>query len=110
MNHINMLKYSPSHRYSTKPQDPTTVGTDSRRDPPLDYGHSTKIEGIWTLKHEIISPKLYELLIKTELKGDTALYLKNFFNHINMCPNLVTKLQEDLLTSYQFFKRHSEYE
>ena len=44
------------------------------------------------LKHEIISPKFYELLIKIELKGDNALELNNFYNHINMCLNVVTRL------------------
>ena len=39
---------------------------------------------MWTLKYEIRSPKFYELLINTELKGDTAVYLKNFYNHIKI--------------------------
>ena len=65
---------------------------------------------MWTLKHEISSPKLYELLIKTELKGDTAMDLNNFFNHINMCLNAVTRLREDLLPDYQSIKTHSEFE
>ena len=45
------------------------------------------------LKHEISSPKSYELLIKTELKGDTALELNNFYKHIRMCLNAITRLQ-----------------
>ena len=65
---------------------------------------------MWTLKHEIISPKFYELLIKTELKGYTSMDIKNFLNHINMCLNAVTRLREDLLPDYQFIKRHSEFE
>ena len=56
-------------------------------------GNSTNIDGMWTLKHEISSPKLYELLIKTELKGDIALDLKNFFNQIKMSLNAVTRLR-----------------
>ena len=110
MDHINMLKYSPTQSYSPKPQDPTTAILDNRRYPPLEGGHSTKIGGMWNLKHEISSPKLYELLIKTELKVETPLDLNNFFNHIKMCLNAVTRLQEDLLPSCQYFKRHSEYE
>ena len=42
------------------------------------------------------SPKLYELLIKTELKGDTAMDLNNFFNHIKMCLNAVTRIETHL--------------
>ena len=66
-----------------------------------------KIGGMWNLKHEIRSPKLYYLLIKKELKGDTALDLKNFYNHINMRINLMTTVQEDLLSDYQSIKIHS---
>ena len=82
----------------------------NKRAPPLEGGISDKICGMWTLKHEISSPKFYELLIKTELKGDTALDLKNFFNHIKMCLNAVTRIREDLLTDYQPIKRHSKFE
>ena len=49
--------------------------------------------GMWTLKHEISSPKLYEPLINTELKNDTTLDLNNFYNHINMYLNAVTRLK-----------------
>ena len=65
---------------------------------------------MWNLKHEIISPNFYELLTKIEIKGGTALDLKNFYNHINMCLNVVTRLQEDLITDYQSIKRHFEFE
>ena len=67
--HINILKQSPAQRDPPKSQHPITVVPDNRRSPPLDDGHSTKIGGMWTIKHEISSPKLYELLIKTELTG-----------------------------------------
>ena len=69
-----------------------------------------KIGDIWNIKHEISSPKFYELLIKTELKGNTALNLSTFYNHIKMCFVEVTILLEDLLTAYQSIKRHSEFE
>ena len=69
----------------------------NRRDPPLDGEHYTKISGMWTLKYDIRSPKLYELLINKELKGYTDLYLNNFYNHIQMCLNEVTRLREYLL-------------
>ena len=97
MDQTNNSKFSPAQKDTLNPPDPTIVVPDSRRDPPLDGGHTTKIGGMWNLKHEISSPKLYELLIKTELKGDTALDLKNIYNHINIYLNSVTRLQEDLL-------------
>ena len=81
----------------------------NRRGQPLKGGHSTKICGMWTLKHEIRSPKFYELLIKTELKGDTAMHLNNFYNHINICINAVTRLVEYLFPIYQYIKRYSEF-
>ena len=52
--HINTFKYLPTQKYSPKPMVPP-----NRRAPPLDSRHSTKIGGIWTLKHEISSPKFY---------------------------------------------------
>ena len=56
---------------------------------------------MWTLKYEISSPRLYELLIKTELKGDTDLDLKNSYNHIKMSLNAVTRLRVEILPDYQ---------
>ena len=64
----------------------------NRRDPQLDDGHSTKIGGMWDIKHEIRSHKFYELLIKIELKGNTAMNLKNLYNHIKMGINAVNRL------------------
>ena len=83
---------------------------DNNRDPPLEGGNSTKIGGMWNLKHDDSSPKLYEILIKTELKYDTAMDIKNFYNNINMCLNAVTRLREDLLPTYYSIKRYSEFE
>ena len=110
MNHTNISKSSPAHKYTSTPPDPITMVPTNRQDPPLEGGNSTKIGGMWTLKHDISSPKLYELLIKTELKGETALDINNFFNHIKMCLHAVTRLIEDLLPYYQSIKRHSEFE
>ena len=62
---INTLKYLSSKNHSPKTTDPTTVLPANRRDPPLDGGQSVKIGGMWTLKHEISSPKFYELIMKT---------------------------------------------
>ena len=54
--------------------------------------------------------KFYEILIKTKLKFDTALYLKNLYNDINMCINAVNKILEDLITAYHYIKINSEFE
>ena len=64
---------------------------------------------MWTLKHEISSPRFYELFIKTELKVETALYLKNFYNHVKMSLNAVTRLKVDLLTDYLSINKNSEF-
>ena len=79
----------------------------NRRALPLDGVHFTKIGGMWTLKHEIISPKLYKLLINIELKVYTAVDLNKLYNHINICLNEVTRLLEDLLPAYHYIKIHS---
>ena len=65
---------------------------DEKRDPSLKGGYYTKNGGIWTLRHEIIPQKFYEILIKTELKGDTDLELNNFYNHSKIFLNTVTGL------------------
>ena len=82
---INTFKSLPTHKGSPKPPDTTTVFLANRRSPPLEGGKSTKIGSMWNLKHDIISPRLYELLINTELKGYNDMELKNFYNHIKMC-------------------------
>ena len=102
----NNYKLSPAHKDTSNSTKPTTVVPSKRRAPPLDGGHYTKIGGMWNLKHDISSPKFYELLIKKEPKVDTALDLKNFYNQINMCLNEVTRLREDLFPGYQSIKRH----
>ena len=100
MDQRNIHKSSPTQKNTSTPPEPTTMVLTNRRDPPLEGVHATKIGGMWNLKHEIISPKLYELLIKTELKGYNALYFKNLFNHIKMYLNAVTRLREYLLPYY----------
>ena len=104
MDQTNNSKFSPAQKDTLNPSEPTTLVLDNRRANPLDGGYFTKIGGMWTIKHEIRSPKLYELLIKTELKGDTALYLEKIYNHIKMCLNVVNRLQEVLLHCYQSIK------
>ena len=65
IDHINTLKSSPTQKDPQKSPDPTTMVPANRRDPPLDGGQYTKIGGMWNFKHDIISPKFYEILIKT---------------------------------------------
>ena len=89
MDQIKISKYSPEN----KDQDPTTLVPDKNKSPPLEGGNYTKIGGIWTLKHDIRSTNFYEIIINTDIKGYTALELKNFYNHIEMCLNPVTRLQ-----------------
>ena len=47
-----------------KAQDPTTLVPANNKAPLLEGGNYTKIGGMGYLKHEIISPKFYELLIE----------------------------------------------
>ena len=109
MDQTNISKSSPAQKDTSTPPDPTTTVQTNKRDPPLEGGISENIGGIWTLKHEISSPRFYELLIKTELKGDTALYLKNFYNHIKMSLNAVTRLKVDLLPDYLSVNKNSDF-
>ena len=67
MDQNNISKYSLEKNYSPKSQYPTNVVPANKRVPPLEGGHSTKTGGMCKLKHDIISPKFYELLIKIEL-------------------------------------------
>ena len=93
MDQIKMPKSSQDKTDSPKEQDPTTVVLANKKAPPLEGGNLTKKYGMWTIKHETSSQKFYELLIKIELKGDTALDLNNFYNPINKCLNAVTRLR-----------------
>ena len=65
MDKINILKHSPTQKASQKTLDPTTVVQYNRRDLTLGSGKSTKISGMWKLKHEIGKPKNDVLLINT---------------------------------------------
>ena len=95
---------------STKTQHPTTAVLANNKDPPLECGRFTNNGGMWIFKHEISSPKFYELVIKTELKGDTDMDLKKSHNHIKICLNAVTRLQEDPLPYFHSIKRHSDFQ
>ena len=63
MNKINTLKHSTTHKASPKTTNPTTVVPSNRRALTLVSGQSMKISGMWKLKHEIRSQKIYVLLI-----------------------------------------------
>ena len=102
--------YSPDHMDSPKAWYPTNTILDNKKAPTLEGGYYKKIGGMWNIKHEISSPKFYKILVNTWLKVDTALELNKFYNDINMCLILVTRLQEDFLPAYQYIKRHSEFE
>ena len=59
MGQMKNSKSSPDHNYSPNPEYPTTVVPANMRYAPLYGGHSMKIGVVWTLKHDIRSPKLY---------------------------------------------------
>ena len=59
MDQINALKSLPTQKDSPKPQEPTTVVPDNRSYPILEGGQSANVFDMWTMKHEIGSPKLY---------------------------------------------------
>ena len=58
-----------------KAQDYTTKELSNKKAPPLQGEYYTKFGDMWTLNHDIRSPKFYELLINTYLKGDTDMNL-----------------------------------
>ena len=109
MDQANISKSSPAQKDTSTPPDSITTVQTNKKAPPLEGVISDKICGIWILKHDISSPKFYELLINTELKGDTALDLNNFYNQIKMSLNAVTRLREDLLPDYHSIKRNSQF-
>ena len=59
MDKIKIPKSSLDNNDSPKTQYPTTVVPDTKNDPPLEGGHSTKNGCMWNLKHDIRSPKFY---------------------------------------------------
>ena len=105
----NISKSSLSQKDTLTPPDPTTTIHTNRRAPPLEGGIYENIGGMWTPKHEISSPRFYELLIKTELEGDTSLDLKNFYNQIKMSLNAVNRLREQLLPDYLYIKKNTDF-
>ena len=70
--------YLSDNIYSPKDQGPTTVVSNNKKSSTLEGGYSTNNGCMRTIKHEIILPKLYELLINTEIKKDTDIDINNF--------------------------------
>ena len=66
MDQANISKSSSAQKDTSATPDTTTTVQTNKRAPPLERGISDKIRGIWTLKHEMRSPKFYEILIKIE--------------------------------------------
>ena len=50
---------------------------DTSKATPIEGGQYQNIGGIWTLKHDTISLKFFELLLKLNLKGYNDLDLNN---------------------------------
>ena len=109
MDQTNISKSSPAQKDTSTPPDPTTTVQTNRKAPALEGDIPENIGGMWTLKHEISSTRFYELLIKIELKEDTALDLKNFYNHVKMSLNAVTRLREELLLDYLSINKNSDF-
>ena len=82
---------SPNKAETNKTQNSFTVVRTTRKVTALEGGNYHKIGLMWTLKHEISSPKFYELIIKTDLKGGTVLDINNFYNHIKIYLNEVNR-------------------
>ena len=59
MDQIKISKYSPDKKDPAKYQYNTTLVQVNNRATPLEGGHSKKTGGMWTLKHDIRSPKLF---------------------------------------------------
>ena len=90
-------------------QDYGTIVHANSKVTPLEGDYSNKLVGVCNLKHETSLPKLYGILINTNLKGDNSLNIKNFYKPIKMCLDVVTILLDNLLLEYQIIKRHSDF-
>ena len=67
MDQINISISSPAQKDTSTPPDPNTTVQTNKRATPLEGGISKNIGGMWTLKHEINSPRFYELLIQSSV-------------------------------------------
>ena len=59
----NISKSSAAQKDTTTPPDPTTTVQTNRKASTLEGEISENIGGMWTLKHEISSPRFYELIV-----------------------------------------------
>ena len=64
MDQMKILNTHQKKRIHQKSQYHTTVVPYNKKDPPLEGGHCKKIGDMCNLKHDISSPKSYELFIK----------------------------------------------
>ena len=76
-----------------KAQDPDTVLPYNNKSPPLVGVNPIKLCGMWNIKHDNSASNLYEFIIKTKIKMETALVLNAFYNNINICINAVTRIR-----------------
>ena len=65
MDQIKISIYLTKKKDSLKDHDTTTAVPANNNSSPLEGGNSTKNGVMWTLKHDTILPKLYEILVKT---------------------------------------------
>ena len=65
MDHIKFSKSSLDKKDSPKAQNITTLVPSIKKATSSEGENSTKNGGMWTIKHDISSPKLYGILIKT---------------------------------------------
>ena len=62
---VQNLHYSPEQKDLPNSQGFCTLVPANNKAPPLEGRHYMKIGGMWTLKHEFSSQKIYQTLIKT---------------------------------------------
>ena len=67
MYHNQKQNYLPENIDTPQAQGPTNVVPANKMALPLEGGNSTKKGYLWTLKHEIRSPKFYEVFINIEI-------------------------------------------
>ena len=79
---------------------------EKNKSPPLEGGRSHKIDEMCNITHDIISPKLYELILRNELKVYTSFNLENLYNHLNMYVNEAIKLREYIFPSFKVIKNY----
>ena len=92
---------SPNNVETNNPQYSSYVVHSNRIFPSLE-----KVGLMWNLKYEISSQKFFGIFIKINLEGVTDIDIKNFYNHIKVWLNTITRLQSDIFPAYQKIKQH----